>query len=305
MKMHAIVLERYGNEQQLTLVDVQKPSIRHPKDVLIQVHAANISSGDQKINTLAVNPFLKFMLQMVFGFGKPRAAIRGIAGAGHVVAIGSQVTAYRVGDRVNFINSMRASVMAEFLVLKEHAVMATFDTKLSYAQAAPIPFGALTAYHFINEKTIQPKQRVLIYGASGSVGTYAVALAKSLGAEVTAVASSKHLQVLSSLRPDHIMDYQAPDFKNHTGRYDVILDAVGFLPTRLKKRWLNKPGRFFSIKAITKESRTRLVHLNALLAAGQITTILDRVYPLVDFQAAHRYVYAGHKTGNVVLTMVP
>ena len=303
--MKAIILNHYGDEHQLKLIDVKKPEIKNPNDVLIQVHVANISSGDHKVNALAVNSFLKFILQIVFGFGKPRAAIRGIAGSGQVVAIGSNVTAYQVGDRVNFINSMRASVMAEFLVLNDRSIMAAFATHLDFTVAAPIAFGAMTADYFINEKTIKPKQRVLVYGASGSVGTYAVALAQLYGAKVTAIASSKHHVVMRSLQPLRIIDYQTPAFLNQTDTYDVILDAVGFLPNHLKQRLLAKGGQFFSIKQVTKESRLRLAFLNGLLAKGQLTTILDRVYPLTDFQAAHRHVYEGHKTGNVVLSMVP
>jgi len=303
--MKAIILNQYGDEQQLKLTEVKKPQLQKPHDMLIQVHAANISSGDQKINTLAVSPFLKFVLQIVFGFGKPRAAIRGIAGSGQVVAIGPKVTAFKVGDRVNFINSMRASVMAEFLVLNDRSVIATFAAHLDYPVAAPIAFGALTADYFINDQTIKPNQRVLIYGASGAVGTYAVALAHFYGAHVTAVASSKHHAQLAALHPHHIIDYQTPTFLNHSDTYDVIFDAVGFLPKHLKSRLLKKPGRFFTIHQITKESAARLVYLNGLLANGQLTTILDRVYPLRDYQAAHRHVYAGHKTGNVVLAMIP
>ena len=304
LMMKAIILKHYGDERQLKLSDVKKPQVKDSHDVLIQVHAANISSGDYKINTLAVNPWLKILLQIVFGFGQPRAAIRGIAGSGQVVAVGAKVTTYRVGDRVNFINSMRASVMAEFLVLNDRSVMATFADHLDYGVAAPIAFGAMTADYFFNEQTIKPNQRVLVYGASGSVGTYAVALAKLYGAKVTAIASSKHHDVLQSLQPQRIIDYQTPTFLNLTDTYDVILDAVGFFPKNLKPRLLVKGGQFFSIKQVTKESRTRLAYLNGLLAKGSLTTILDRVYPLTDFQAAHRHVYAGHKTGNVVLSMI-
>ena len=303
--MKAIILNHYGDEHQLKLIDVEKPQLKNPNDVLIQVHVANISSGDYKVNALAVNSFLKFVLQVVFGFGKPRAAIRGIAGSGQVVAIGSKVTAYRVGDRVNFINSMRASVMAEFLLLNDRSVMAPFDAQVEYSVAAPIAFGAMTADYFINDQTIKPNQRVLVYGASGSVGTYAVALAQLYGAKVTAIASSKHHDVLQSLQPHLIIDYQTPTFLNLTDTYDVILDAVGFLPKHLKQRLLVKGGRFFSIKQVTKESSLRLAYLNGLLAKGQLVTILDRVYPLTDFQTAHRHVYEGHKTGNVVLSVVP
>ena len=299
--MKAIVLNHYGDEHQLKLIDVKKPELKHPNDVLIQVHAANISSGDQKINTLGVNFFLKLVLQIIFGFGKPRASIRGIAGSGQVVAIGSKVTAYRVGDRVNFINSMRASVMAEYLVLNDRSVMATFDNHVDYSVAAPIAFGALTADYFFNDRTIKPHHRVLVYGASGSVGTYAVALAQLYGAKVTAIASSKHHTALAKLNPLRIIDYQSPNFLNHSDTYDVILDAVGFLPKHLKQQLLTKGGQFFSIKQLTKESRLRLAHLNGLLAKGQLTTILDRVYPLSDYQIAHRHVYNGHKTGNVLL----
>jgi NADPH:quinone reductase-like Zn-dependent oxidoreductase len=299
--MKSIIQNAYGNEKTLELVHLPKPKVTHPKDVLIQVHVANISSGDKNINTLALNPFLKFMVQLVFGFGKPRSKIRGISGSGQVVEIGQAVTKFKVGDRVNFINSFHASVMAEYLLLQEKSILATFSNQVSYLEAAPIAFGALTAFHFINSKSIQPNKHVLIYGASGSVGTYATSLAIVYGGIVTVVASQKHHPKLQPLKPHHMEDYQSPEFKKNPKTYDVVFDAVGKLPKAMQRKLLAPNGKFYSVLSMTKEDKLVLANLNDMLAKKQLVTIIDRIYPMEAYQEAHCHVYEGHKTGNVLL----
>ncbi len=301
LKMKTIIQNAYGNETTLLRADLPKPKLIHPLGVLIQVHVANISSGDKNINTLLLNPFLRFMVQVMFGFGKPRAKIRGIAGSGQVVEVGQQVKKFKVGDRVNFINSMHGSVMADFLLLHEKSIMATFSNQVSYLEAAPIAFGAMTAFHFINPRTIQKNQRVLIYGASGSVGTYATSLALAYGGNVTILASKKHHAKLQGLKPHHLYDYESTAFNNLKETFDVVFDAVGKIPTLLKKKCLAPSGKFYSVKSMTKEDQRVLANLNQMLAKKQLVTIIDRVYPFDAFQEAHRHVYDGHKTGNVLL----
>jgi NADPH:quinone reductase-like Zn-dependent oxidoreductase len=301
--MKAIIQNKYGDASTLQLVDVPSLTIQHPTDVLIDVKVANISTGDKNINTMQGNFFFKLLLQLVFGFGKPKAKVRGISGSGVVTKIGSKVTNVQVGDRVNFINSMKAGVMAEQLRLSSTSKLAIVDASVSFEQAAPIAFGALTAIHFINEQSVKPGSAVLVYGASGSVGSYAVQLAKHYGATVTGVAREVHWPKLPGLNVDQWIDYSTTDVTKLKQQYDVILDAVGFFSKGNAKKILQANGKYFSIASPTKEDVKRLAFLNQLLAEGKLQTIIDTAYPLDLFQQAHQYVYDGHKTGNVVLTI--
>jgi NADPH:quinone reductase-like Zn-dependent oxidoreductase len=299
--MKAIIQLKYGDESTLQIVNRAEPMLKRGHEVKIKVHVANITSGDRNINTLALNPFLKFVMQIIFGFGKPRAAIRGISGAGEVVEIGKEVKLFKVGDRVNFINSFGASVMAEYLILKQSQVIAKFEKTLSFVEASPLSFGAMTAYHFLNDKTLQPNQRILIYGASGSVGTAAITLAKYFKTHVTAVASNKHHDALKTLSPDVIVDYQTEAFHQLKETYDVVFDAVGKMLPIDRKRLLKKQGKFYSVKSMTKESSSRLQTLNDLITQGKIKLVNPHQFNFADFQKAHRVVYAGHQTGNTIL----
>jgi NADPH:quinone reductase-like Zn-dependent oxidoreductase len=283
------------------MVHRAEPILQHDHEVKIKVHVANITSGDRNINTMAVHPLLKFIMQIIFGFGKPRAIIRGISGAGEVVEIGKAVTRFKVGDHINFINSFGASVMAEFLILKDSQVIAKIAKTLSFLDAAPLPFGAMTAYHFLNEKTLKPNQKVLIYGASGSVGTAAVTLAKYFKTTVTAVASKKHHSALQTLSPHQIVDYQTDDFSKLQETFDVVFDAVGKMLPVDQKRLKNKKGFFYSVKSMTKESSIRLQTLNDLLASGKLELINHSPFKFSEFQQAHQHVYTGHQTGNTML----
>jgi NADPH:quinone reductase-like Zn-dependent oxidoreductase len=299
--MKALIQKQYGDETTLHMVDHPEPMRQRANEIKIKVHVANVTSGDRNINTLALHPFLKFVMQMIFGFGKPRAVIRGISGAGEVTEVGRVVTRFKVGDRVNFINSFGASVMAEYIVLKQSQVLAKFGDTLAYEDASPLSFGAMTAYHFLNEKTLHPNQRILIYGASGSVGTAAVTLAKYFKTHVTAVASKKHHAALQTLSPDVIVDYQTEAFQERKETYDVVFDAVGKMLPIDRKRFLKKQGKFYSVKSMTKESSTRLQTLNDLMSEGKIKLVNRHQFKFADFQKAHQLVYAGHQTGNTLL----
>lgn len=299
--MKAIIQHQYGDEKTLKLVNHPEPLIKHGHEIKIKVHVANVTSGDRNINTMSLHPFLKLVMQIIFGFGKPRAVIRGISGAGEVVEIGQQVKRFKIGDRVNFINSFGASVMAEYLILKESQVIAHIANPVSYADAAPLPFGAMTAFHFLNEKSLQPNLNVLIYGASGSVGTAAITLAKYFKTKVTAVASKRHHAALQTLSPDRLIDYQTESYTQLQDTFDVVFDAVGKMLPSDQKRLKKKQGLFYSVKSMTKESITRLQTLNDLLAKGNIQMLTKPPYQFEDFQQAHQQVYAGHQTGNTIL----
>ncbi|QWB96232.1 NAD(P)-dependent alcohol dehydrogenase [Mycoplasmatota bacterium] len=298
--MKAVTQYKYGGVDKLYLEDADKPIIKDD-EILIEVFAANVSSGDMKINTLDIHVLLRPMIRLVFGLFGPRKKIRGISGAGRVIKVGSRVTKYKKGDRVNYINSMNAGCIAEYISLKEKSVMATFNENIDDVNAAPIAFGAMTALHFINESTVKTGDKILIYGASGSVGTYAVQLAKYYGAHVTAVSSKINHKILKSIGADDVIDYQTEDIRKNNQSYDLIFDAVMKISKKQIKTILTKNGTFLSVKSMTKELSTRIEYLNALLSDQKLTTVLDHVYELSEFKEAFVHVYSKHKVGNVVI----
>jgi NADPH:quinone reductase-like Zn-dependent oxidoreductase len=298
--MRAVVQKRYGGPEQLELVEVPTPTISD-RDILVKIHATNIASGDMRVNTLDVPIFLKPIMRLVFGWNGPRHSIRGISAAGEVVQVGSKITSYKTGDQVYFINSMKAGCLAEYIALSEKSIMAKMPTNRSYVEAAPIAFGALTAIHFMNPNNIKKDDKVLIYGASGAVGSYAVQLAKHYGGEVTAVSSKKNHQLLLDLGASHVIDYQTTDFRDAKKQYNVIFDAVGKLTKKSCASVLKKNGTYLTVKMPTKESITRLERLNAIIEKGELKTVLDKVYSFEQFKEAHIHTYGGHKVGNVVI----
>jgi NADPH:quinone reductase-like Zn-dependent oxidoreductase len=298
--MKAVTQNNYGGIEELTLTDIPKPMINN-NEILIKTHAVNIASGDMRINTLSVPFYLKPIMRLVFGWKGPRRKVRGISASGVVAKIGSNISNYKIGDEVYFINSMKASCLADYVVLNEKSVMAKKPKNMSFVEAAPLAFGAMSAYHFINRKSIKKDDKVLIYGASGSVGSYALQLAKYYGAIVTAVSSEKNHPTLVTLGADHTIDYKQTDIASLTKKYDVIFDAVGKITKGKVKHILEKNGKYYTIKMPTKEQISRLIDLNEIIKANELQTLIDSEYSVEQFKEAHKKTYSGHKVGNVVI----
>jgi len=300
--MKAIIQNKYGLSNTLELVDVEKPRIKDG-EVMIEVHSANIASGDMRINTLDVPFGLKTIMRLIFGWNAPRNKIRGMTASGKIVEIGKDVTRFEIGDRVNLINSMGAGCLAEYICLSEKKIISKIGDNISYAQSAPVAFGAMSAYHFINEKTIHKGDKVLIYGASGSVGTYAVQLAIYYGGEVTAVCSKKNHEAMIGLGAKHVIDYQVDDFSVGKKKYDVILDAVIKLKKKDIKNVLTENGRYLTLKMPTKEKIERLDEMNRIMNEGKMISLMDKEFTFDEFVTAHNLVYSKHKVGNVVINI--
>jgi len=300
--MKAIIQNEYGDESKLKVIEVEKPII-DANQVLIKIYSSNIASGDMRINTLDVPSFFKLIMKIIFGFKGPRNKIRGITAAGQIIEVGAKVKSYNIGDKVNFISSMKAGCLAEYIAMPEKAVMAKFDDSLSYEEAAPIAFGAMSALRFINKKTIKQNSNVLIYGASGSVGTYSVCLAKHFGAKVTAVCSGRNKDVVQSIGADKVIDYEKDDILDSKVKYDLIFDAVMKFPKKKAKALLKKDGKYLSIIMPTSEEKSKIELLNNLLLQKKITTVIDKVFSFNDYKAAHKLVYSKHKTGNVIINI--
>jgi len=301
--MKAVVQTKFGGVETLSIEEVNVPLVQGSYDVLVEVAVANVSSGDKRLNQQLVDGFAKVVIGWLYGKEAPKHRVRGIAGAGKVLAVGDKVTDVTVGDRINFIQSASLGVMAEKVLLKKGSVYAPIADSLTYEAAAPIPFGALSAMSVMNPQYIKKGMNVFIYGASGSVGTYAISLAKTCGAHVTASARASHQAKLSGLKVDRWVDHSKHEHLTLPRDYDVVYDASGHFSEIKAVPLLTLGGRYFTINSLTSERKDRLVELNALASKGKLPTILDAVYPLTEFKQAHKHVYEGHKTGNVVITI--
>jgi len=311
MQMKAAVYERYGPPEVVQIREVEKPEPK-PGEVRVKVHAATMHTGDTILRSLNVPgpAWQKLMARLFMGLGKPRNPILGMELAGEVEAIGEGVRKYRVGDAV-FASTLWSNMgaHAEYKCLAESLpVLAKKPTNLSYEQSAALPSGALTALRCLRKASIQRGQQVLIYGASGNAGSYAVQLAAQLGAQVSGVCSTRNLEMVRSLGAERVLDYTAPDFELPARAFDVVFDAVGKLPRNVARLALKPSGTYLNIHkdsgGISDPFEPQdMLYLKHLAEAGELRAFIDRRYPLEQIIEAHRYVDAGHKRGNVIITM--
>ena len=322
--MKAIVWTKYGSADGLQLREVAKPA---PKDdeVLIRVHATTVTTPDCELRSLKTSPALWLPLRLYLGLLKPtRVTILGQELAGEIEATGKDVTRFKKGDPVFAWTGLRLGGNAEYACLREDATMAIKPASMSYEEAAAAPLGGLEAWRYLNGN-IRAGQKVLIIGAGGTIGSFAVQLAKHFGAEVTGVDSAEKLDMLRSIGADHVIDYIREDFTQNGETYDVIFDAPGKSSFSRSQRSLRPEGQYLSANPgmpemlrimrnmITRPRRAMpeytssrnddLVSLGGLIEAGKIKPVIDRRYPLEQTAEAHRYVEAGHKKGNVVIVV--
>lgn len=302
--MKAIIATQYGGPEVLQLKNVEKPA---PKDheILIKVRATTVTAGDHRMRSFDVPPVFWLPARITLGLTKPKQPIYGMELSGEVDAVGKDVTRFKAGDPV-FASTLTENfgAYAEYKCMPEEAMVTKKPANMSYEESAAVPIGATTALRLLRKGSIKPGQKVLIYGASGSVGTYAVQLAKYFGAEVTGVCSTANLGMVKALGADHVIDYTKEDFSSGAERYDVIFDTVAKFPRSKASKALTPNGTFVSMARLdTKENMDNLIYIRELIEAGQIKAVIDRCYPLEEMVDAHRYVDAGHKRGNVVITI--
>jgi len=327
--MKAIVWTKYGPPDVLELGEVEKPA---PKDneVLIRIYATTVTAGDCEMRSLKMPVYLSLPMRLWRGLLKPRRnSILGTELAGEIEAVGKDVKHFQEGDQVFGSAGLGLGTNAEYICLPEEpgemeGGVTSKPANMTYEEAATVPFGGRDALHFLRKGNLQSGQKILINGAGGSIGTFAIQLAKYFGAEVTAVDSTGKLDMLRSIGADHVIDYTQEDFTEKGEVYDVIFDVVGKISFSRSDRVLKEKGiyllanpvsqmvqalwtRMTSSKKVVMETASGtikdLVFLRELIEAGKLKTVIDRSFPLEQIVEAHRYVEGGGKKGNVVITI--
>jgi NADPH:quinone reductase-like Zn-dependent oxidoreductase len=303
MLVKAAVYSRYGPPEVVHLEDVENPTPGE-HEVLVRVHAATVAAGDVRMRKPA-----PFAARLYNGLFRPRkVTILGFELAGDVVATGRHAKRFKEGDPVFAFTGFHFGAHAQYRCLPEAGTVKTGliadkPARMTYAQAAAVPVGGLTALAFLRKGHVQPGHAVLVYGASGSVGTYAVQLAKYFGARVTGVCSGANLDLVRSLGADRVVDYTSDDFTASGEVYDLVFDAVGKTSAARSRRSVKRDGVFLSVNGSADVLPEDLDYLRGIIDEGRMTTVIDRCYPLEQIAEAHRYVEAGHKRGNVVITV--
>jgi NADPH:quinone reductase-like Zn-dependent oxidoreductase len=322
--MRAAVRDRYGLPEVVRVVEVEKPAVKD-RDVLVRVHATTVNRTDCGLR--AAKPWI---YRLFLGLRRPRRTVLGTEFAGEVEAVGDGVTTFKVGDRVFGFSGTTFGAHAEFLVMPEEgSMMATIPEGLTFEEAAPGSEGSHYALSSIRAAKVRRGQDVLVYGATGAIGSAAVQLLKQLGATVTAVCATDQLDLVKGLGADRVIDYTAEDFTRDGHRYDVVMDAVGKSSFGRCKRLLKPRGLYLSsdlgplsqnplLALVTPLGRGRRVrfpiprsdpgvmaHLKELIESGAFRPVVDRRYPLEEIVEAYRYVETGRKVGNVVISIRP
>jgi 2-desacetyl-2-hydroxyethyl bacteriochlorophyllide A dehydrogenase len=317
--MKAAVCTNYGNPEVIQLRELEKPL---PKDneILVKIHASSVTSGDARIRR--ADPFV---IRLIFGYKRPRKSVLGVVVAGEVEAVGSKVSNFMIGDKVFGTTGMSFGAHAGYQCISEEGTLAHIPQNISYNEAASIPFGGTAAIHFLRKAEIQKGQKVLISGASGALGSIAIQLAKEYGAEVTAICSGGNQELVRSLGADKVIDYTKEDFSKNGVKYDVIFDTVdkclfasslgsltengamllasADMGTILKGAITSMFGKKNVFSGVIKETKEDMNYFKELIEAGRLKPVVDRVYPLQEIVQAHAYVAAGHKKGNVIISM--
>jgi len=318
-KMKAMVYTEYGAPEVLQLKEVDKP-VPGNHDLLIAVKATAVNSGDCRLRR--ADPFVA---RFIFGLFKPKATILGVVFSGEIVEVGNEVTLFKEGDEVFGLTDMRMGAYAEYLCLPETGALALKPNNMTNEEAAVIPFGGHTALHFLKQANIQKGQKVMVYGASGAVGTAAVQLAKYYGAEVTGVCSTVNVEMVKSLGADKVLDYTKEDITQNRDQFDVIFETVNkisiskinkllkktgililgsaMLAEALQGLWISLTSNKKVLMGEAKATAEDMAFIKKLVEDGQFKPVIDRTYSLEQIAEAHTYAEKGHKKGNVAIVV--
>lgn len=326
--MKAIICTQYGAPEVLKLVDVEKPTPAK-NEVSIKIHATSVTAADIRLRAFDVPPSFWLIGKLALGFRKPRKPILGMELSGEIESIGQNVSQFKVGDQVIAALGSTFGSYAAYKCMPANSCISKKPKNISYGEAAVVPLGACTALHFLKKAKLDIESRkrsILIYGASGSVGTYAIQIAKYYGATVTAVCSTTNKSLVRSIGADHIIDYTKEDFTKSNTTYDIIFDCVGktsisktlksLAPNGYYLQTVAGPGlaiqmlfrSLFSKKKLIggtfKAKREPLEFIVKLIEKGFISPVIDQSYPLENIVDAHRYVDTGRKKGNVIIQVI-
>lgn len=294
--MKAIVYEKYGTADVLNLTEIDKP-IPKNDEILIKIISTSVSAADWRLRK--ANPFL---VRIFNGLFKPkRVKVLGFEISGIVEKTGKNVSGFKKGDAVFAYCGLKFGGYAEYLCLKETDIIEQKPENMSFEEAATTPLGSLTALYFLKKVNVSNGQKILIYGASGSVGTFAIQLAKYFGAKVTSVCSQKNIDLVKSLGTDYSIDYTTTDITSLKEKFDVIFDAVGKISKSDFRKILSHNGRFVSVKSQSRPTQNDLHFIKMLIESENLISIIDKTYKLKDIREAHRYVEQFRKRGNVAV----
>jgi NADPH:quinone reductase-like Zn-dependent oxidoreductase len=323
MKMKAAVCLKYGPPEVLQIKEVEKPV---PKDneILVKVYATTVTKYDCWTRSGTAPPGFGFLMKLATGIRRPKQPIFGTELAGRIESVGRNVKKFKKGDKIVAYLGMNQGAYVEYICLPEDGVITKKSDKIPYEEAAAVQ-GALTALYFLRKAGIRKGQKILIFGASGGIGLFAVQLAKYFGAEVTGVCSTAKLELVKSVGADRVIDYKKEDFTKLGETYDIIFDTVGKspfsssvrslkeegiylfatygLPRIFKVMWLNRTSSKKGMSGLLEETSEDLSFLLKLIGTGKLKTVIDRIYPLEKIVEAHRYVESGKKKGSVIITL--
>ena len=305
--MRAVICTRYGPPEVLRVEEIPTPAPRK-NEMRIRISATAVTSSDCYLRGLRLSPAYRMMARLAIGWNAPKQPVLGMVLSGEVDSVGPNAKSFDVGERVFGFNRHLFGTYAQYVCWPEDGLLAPRPANLTDEESAAIPYGGLLALHCLRKADVQAGQSVLVFGASGAVGTSAVQLARHLGAEVTGVCSTANVELVSSLGATRVVDYTAEDFVARAERYDLVFDAVGKNKSagalRRRREVLAPGGACVSVDDGTPNLRREdLVLLGELAARGEIRPVVDRTYALEDIVEAHRYVDMGHKRGNVVITV--
>jgi len=301
--MKAVICTKYGPPEVLQIQEIPKP-VPNNNQLLVKIMATAVNSGDVRVRSLDVKGFMKLIMRLVLGISKPRKPVLGTVFSGIVESVGKNVSRFKQGDKVFGMTGFQFGTYTEYITVNHNSNVLEMPVNASFEEAAAIIFGGQTAIYFLNKAKIaeRPFPKILIIGATGSVGTAAIQLAKHYDADITAVCSSQGVELVKSLGVDKIILYDSQDYSGLTDRFDIVFDAVGKSNRKVCKKLLNGNGIFISVsRGYAYESVKQLKLLKELFEKGSYKAVIDKTFSLDEMVEAHKYVDTGRKKGNVII----